>query len=67
MSSLFVSDIVIYPVKSCAPLSIDRAWADYKGLNADRRYMLVDKDGLFITARKYPKLTRLLATLLRRV
>jgi len=62
VSSLFVSDIVIYPVKSCAPLSVDRAWVDYKGLNADRRYMLVDKDGLFITARKYPKLTRLLAT-----
>lgn len=62
MSDCFVTDLFIYPVKSCAPLNVSRAWIGPQGLVFDRRYMLVDPSGMFITARRYPQLTHLLAT-----
>lgn len=62
MADVVVTDLFIYPVKSCAPLQVSRAWVGPQGLDADRRYMLTDPDGQFITARRYPALTHLLAT-----
>lgn len=62
MSDIFVTDLFIYPVKSCAPLRVSRAWVGNQGLESDRRYMLVDPSGQFLTARRYPRLTQLLAT-----
>ncbi len=52
-----LSTIHIYPVKSCAPLTLDEARIEPRGLAGDRRWMLVDADGKFITGRKYPQLT----------
>lgn len=62
MSGFCVTDLFIYPVKSCAPLKVNRTWVGPQGLASDRRYMLVDPSGIFMTARHYPKLTHLLAT-----
>lgn len=62
MSDLYVTELFIFPVKSCAPLRVTRAWVGEQGLEADRRYMVVDPSGQFLTARRYPVLTRLLAT-----
>lgn len=62
MSDIRVTDLFIYPVKSCAPLRVSRAWVGPQGLAADRRYMVVDLAGKFLTARRYPQLTRLWAT-----
>lgn len=52
-----LSTIHIYPVKSCAPLTLEEAQVEPRGLAGDRRWMLVDTDGKFITGRKYPRLT----------
>ncbi len=62
MADVVVTDLFIYPVKSCAPLRVSRAWVGPQGLDADRRYMVTDPAGQFITARRYPALTHLLAT-----
>jgi len=62
MSLIHLQSIHQHPVKSCTPITISRGWIDSLGLAGDRRYMLIDADGKFMTARKYPKLTTLQAT-----
>ena len=52
-----LSTIHIYPVKSCAPMTLDDAQIEPRGLVGDRRWMLIDANGKFITGRKYPQLT----------
>ena len=49
--------IHVYPVKSCAPLSPDEANVEPRGLAGDRRWMVTDPDGCFLTARQHPRLT----------
>lgn len=45
-----------YPVKSLKGLSLDSALVDDFGINNDRRWMLVDAEGRFVTQRKHPLL-----------
>lgn len=52
-----LSAIHIYPVKSCSPLTLDAAQVESRGLAGDRRWMLIDADGKFITGRKFAQLT----------
>lgn len=59
MSNPVITDLFIYPIKSTAPLKVSRSWVDLNGFAGDRRYMLVDAQGRFITARRYPHLTQL--------
>lgn len=63
MASINLSSIHQYPIKSCAPVSMTRAVIDELGVTGDRRYLVVDTTGRFITARKHPKLVQLQATL----
>lgn len=56
MPSLTITDIRIYPVKSLAGLSLPRAIVMRKGLQHDRRWMLIDKDGVAMTQRVYPQM-----------
>ena len=62
MSQIHLHSIHQHPVKSCAPIELSRGWIDELGLSGDRRYMVADESGMFMTARKYPKLTQLMAT-----
>jgi len=57
-----VSAIYEYPLKSCAPVQLSRAYVDPYGLAGDRRYLVTDPDGNFLTGRKHPRLASLLAT-----
>ncbi|MFD2228821.1 MOSC domain-containing protein [Alkalimarinus sediminis] len=43
-----------YPVKSLKGLSLDSSLIDEFGIENDRRWMLVDSDGRFVTQRKHP-------------
>lgn len=43
-----------YPVKSLKGLSLEKAWVDSFGIGGDRRWMLVDAEGRFVTQRKHP-------------
>src|SRR5471030_2986390 len=49
--------IHIYPLKSCAPVMLDAAVVESRGLAHDRRWMMVDADGKFLTGRQQPRLT----------
>lgn len=53
---LIVQDIFIYPIKSLGGIRLSEAVVEEKGFRYDRRWMLVDDEGVFITQRKHPKL-----------
>jgi len=52
-----LSALHIYPLKSCAPRTLDAAVVEARGLAYDRRWMVVDASGKFLTGRQYPRLT----------
>jgi MOSC domain-containing protein len=45
-----------YPVKSCRGEQLDEAVVEPWGLAGDRRWMIVDAAGKFVTGREYPRL-----------
>lgn len=51
-----LSGIFVYPIKGCAGVSLAEAELARRGLDGDRRYMLVDHHGVFITQREAPRL-----------
>lgn len=52
-----LSAIHIYPIKSCSPWTRDEAVVEPRGLAGDRRWMIADANGKFLTARQHPRLT----------
>ena len=58
-----LSGLHIYPVKSARGTSVTRWPVDAFGLARDRRFMLVDTKGRFITQREQPRMTQLGADL----
>ena len=55
-SEIALSELWIHPVKSLRGLSVEHAEVTPRGLAADRRWMVVDRDGRFLTQRQQPKL-----------
>lgn len=49
-----ISAIFFYPIKSCGGLSLTRAEIGPLGLALDRHWMLVDRQGRFLTQRTHP-------------
>ena len=58
-----ISEIYIYPVKSLGGISVSSSKVLDKGLEFDRRWMLVDKDGQFLSQREIPQMTLIQAEL----
>lgn len=58
-----VSGLFIYPVKSCRGLALPTAEVDALGLVGDRRFLVVDGDGKFLTQRTHPRLARIATAL----
>jgi len=56
---LKLTEILVYPVKSLAGISLQNSEVKSLGLIDDRCLMLVDKNGLFISQRKFPQLALL--------
>ena len=56
---LKLSQIYIYPVKSLAGIAVPSSAVTDRGLQHDRRWMLVDEKNKFITQRQYPEMARL--------
>jgi len=63
MNTPLVTGLYIYPIKSGAPIPLPTAWAESRGLAMDRRFMVCDEEGGFITAREEPRLLGLVSTL----
>ena len=53
---LKLSEIWVYPVKSLGGISLQQSQVTDRGLELDRRWLLVDDDGRFLTQREYPQL-----------
>jgi uncharacterized protein len=62
---MHVSGLFIYPVKSLRGLSITSVEMDRLGMAGDRRFMVVDEKGRFLTQRALPRMA-LIATELTR-
>ena len=56
MSAIRLASIAIYPVKSCRGIALDRATVEARGIAGDRRWMIVDDAGVFVTQREEPRL-----------
>src|SRR5690348_15819015 len=56
---LTISELFIYPVKSLSGIPVSSAVVTERGLQHDRRWMLVDGDNRFITQREFPSLALL--------
>jgi uncharacterized protein YcbX len=55
---LTITAIREYPVKSLAGYALEQAILTSRGLENDRRWMLIDEEGRFITQREHPWLCR---------
>lgn len=53
-----LSALYVYPVKSCRGIRVERARVARRGFEHDRRWMVVDERGLFLTQRQAPELCR---------
>ena len=49
---MHVSELYLYPIKSARGIPLERAELDERGFRHDRRWMLVDADGRFISQRE---------------
>lgn len=56
---MHLSEINIYPVKSLKGISLENALVEERGLQFDRRWMLVDEKNNFLTQREFPKMATL--------
>jgi uncharacterized protein YcbX len=61
--TMVVSALFVYPVKSCRAISIERSALEARGLRYDRRWMIVDAAGRFITQRTEPRLALVVVAL----
>ena len=53
---LKLSEIYIYPIKSLGGIHLDVANITTRGLENDRRFMLIDENGRFLSQREHPQL-----------
>ncbi|MEZ0094696.1 MOSC domain-containing protein [Streptacidiphilus sp. EB129] len=60
---LLLTDLVIHPVKSFAPVPLTTAAVEPWGLAGDRRWMLVDAEGTMVSQREDPRLGQIGAQL----
>lgn len=51
-----LSGLHIYPIKSLRGIALDEAKVERRGLQYDRRWMLVDEENTFITQREHPRM-----------
>ncbi len=57
--ALKVQDIFIYPIKSLAGIRLNEAEVEERGFKHDRRWMLVDQEGRFLTQRTHHQMALL--------
>jgi MOSC domain-containing protein len=57
MTTITLSEIYIYPVKSFAGIKVDTWNIDEKGLIHDRKWMLIDDQQQFLSQRKLPRMS----------
>jgi uncharacterized protein YcbX len=58
-SSALLSDIYLYPIKSLGGIRVTQAEVQPRGLRHDRRWLIVDQRGQFMTQRTLPQMALL--------
>jgi uncharacterized protein YcbX len=53
---MYISEINIYPIKSLKGISVESAVVEARGLRYDRRWMLTDRECMFLTQREFPRM-----------
>jgi hypothetical protein len=53
---MILSEINIYPIKSAKGISLQTAFVERRGIQFDRRWMVVDDSGVFMSQREFPRL-----------
>jgi uncharacterized protein YcbX len=61
--SLLIQDLYIYPIKSLAGIRLTEAKVEERGFEYDRRWMLIDKSGMFLSQRAFSVMALLRVTL----
>ena len=56
MTALTLSGLYIYPIKSAAGIAVNEAQMTPRGLQYDRRWMVVDTHSKFMTQRRFPRM-----------
>ena len=51
-----VSELYIYPIKSCGGIKVSEALVGKRGFALDRIFMLIDKESVFVSQRTEPKM-----------
>ena len=57
--SAHVSALHVYPVKGCRGIPVSSAEVDALGLVGDRRFLITDPTGKFLTQRSHPVMARI--------
>jgi uncharacterized protein YcbX len=57
--TLVLQEIYLYPIKSLGGIAVQEAQVEERGFKYDRRWMLVDQSGEFLTQRQHPQLALL--------
>ena len=60
---MIVSELYVYPIKSCQGIKLQQAEVTSKGFLWDRELMLVTRRGKFLTQRQFPQLAKAQITL----
>ena len=56
MTTLTLSELYVYPIKSAAGIALSEAQMTARGLQYDRRWMVVDAQGKFMSQRRFPRM-----------
>ena len=56
MSNITLTGLFVYPVKGARGIALERASATDRGLEHDRRFMITDPAGEFLTQREHPEI-----------
>ena len=59
MQQRHVTDLYIYPVKSMGGIRLEQSHCEQRGLQYDRRWMLVDRQGRFVSQREHSLMSRI--------
>lgn len=56
---MVITALYVYPIKSLAGIQVNEAFVGERGLQYDRRWMLIDENNRFMTQREFPQMALL--------
>lgn len=63
MPGVQLTGLFVYPIKACGGVALEQAELVERGLAFDRRYLLVDRTGTFVSQREVPQLCLVTTTI----